>query len=46
LKHDGGGKENFFVSSWNDYSKEPVTVYFTGILEKWNSKAVSLQRFE
>lgn len=47
LKYEGGdGKENLWGVSWNAYTKEIVTVYFTGILEKWNSKAVSLQRFE
>ena len=47
LKYEGGnGKENLWGIGWNDYTKELVTVYFTGILEKWNTKAVSLQRFE
>lgn len=47
MKYEGGdGKENLWGVSWNEYSKELVTVDFTGILEKWNSKAVSLQRFE
>ncbi len=46
LKYEGGnGTENLWGVSWSYASKELITVYFTGILEKWNAKAVSLQRF-
>lgn len=47
LRYEGGdGKENLWGVSWNEYAKELITVYYDGILEKWNSKAVSLQRFK
>lgn len=47
LQYEGGdGKENLWGVSWSGYSKELITVNFNGIMEKWNNKAVALQRVE